>query len=805
MTIHELIDNFSNHLKQYGLNGDPYQQELYKWEIISKYHDKLDTDSPDFAKNISEMNFRNLWYATNQRGAIQGFAKYEPEEYRSLLKHLFDESLPLQMRVTAFTEGCNQLWDTKIKQLISGKETSASCDERLISCFLACKYPEKYPFYKNDVYLNLCELFGVESKKAGQKLVHFYDLLNENVIPLVKTNVELCEAVNAEVDQHGFIESLPLIAQTVIWNAMQQGLFSKKQIWLFLGGKDVNDYHFDEMYNDGVMALCGWDKVGDLSDYPDKESIDKRRQSVSDYQYNTGNLTGMLHAIANEMKEGDIVLAKYSKSDVVGMGTVTGDYRYDESSVYGKHCRNISWTHKGVWHCASILKEFGQNVFPAKALTNVTKAKYIPQIIKMIEGENKQGSTMPKQKYKEYIELLQETHNLVLTGAPGTGKTYMAQAIADEMGAETQFVQFHPSYDYTDFVEGLRPIDKDGQIGFERKDGVFKEFCKMAVEAMPEELDFSTAYDRLIEGIRNGAINSIPLKSGKDSAQLSVSSDSNIKWASPTEEGNISSNCVSKDRMKILYDKYNTKDQVTNLTSKDIKDVIGGCDSTYFWAVLNYVVEEISSAANRPEKQFVFIIDEINRGEASKIFGELFFAIDPGYRGKYDKKGKERKLPQTQYQNLVPKTDVFAKGFYVPKNVYILATMNDIDRSVESMDFAMRRRFTWKEVTPFDTADMLNDLPCAAEAKATMERLNSAISETDGLGAAYMVGPSYFLKLEDNGGDFGKLWTMNIEPLLKEYLRGFRKTKEILEKFKTAYFGTKVDETDNTDLLDEED
>ena len=160
---------------------------------------------------------------------------------------------------------------------------------------------------------------------------------------------------------------------------------------------------------------------------------------------------------------------------------------------------------------------------------------------------------------------------------------------------------------------------------------------------------------------------------------------------------------------------------------------------------------------------------------------------------------------QTQYQNLVPETDVFAKGFYVPENVYILATMNDIDRSVESMDFAMRRRFTWKDVTPADTEGMLDTLSCAAEAKSTMQRLNNAIADTDGLGAAYMIGPSYFLKLKDNGADFNKLWKMNIEPLLKEYLRGFRKTAEILEKFSKAYFNTNDSQPSDTPKLIDED
>ena len=200
-------------------------------------------------------------------------------------------------------------------------------------------------------------------------------------------------------------------------------------------------------------------------------------------------------------------------------------------------------------------------------------------------------------------------------------------------------------------------------------------------------------------------------------------------------------------------------------------------------------------------KDYVFIIDEINRGEVSKIFGELFYAIDPGYRGRNDIK------IQTQYQNLVPNTDVFANGFYVPNNVYILATMNDIDRSVESMDFAMRRRFTWLEVSPKQTQSMLDELlnpHFATEAKIKMLQLNTAISNADGLGDAYQIGPSYFLKLNDNGGNFQKLWDMNLAPLLHEYLRGTRKAKETLQKFSNAYFGKTTENSDDIEVQDED-
>ncbi len=438
--------------------------------------------------------------------------------------------------------------------------------------------------------------------------------------------------------------------------------------------------------------------------------------------------------------------------------------------------------------------------------------------------DNNQNDNESQMKYQLYMDLLRENRNLVLTGAPGTGKTFMAQAIAKEMGAEVKFVQFHPSYDYTDFVEGLRPVDNgNGQMGFERKDGVFKEFCKAAIVNISSDKDtkatvstfikgdFSTIYNSIVSDIKTG--NLIEYKTPYKVQSLAVDANDRIVFRANTDR----SRTEREDNVKLMFDYFVSKGirDLSKHTREDywslIKSLTNGKTSTidyieYGWLLqemLNRIDNEIDfSTANIDKvekKPFVMIIDEVNRGEASKIFGELFYAIDPGYRGKTDV------LVQTQYQNLVPDTDVFAKGFYVPDNVYILATMNDIDRSVESMDFAMRRRFTWKEVTPTDTQDMLDSLGVIAnEAKATMARLNEVIADTDGLGDAYMVGPSYFLKLASNGGDFEKLWIMNIEPLLKEYLRGFRKANETIEKFKEAYFAEEETTDNELDLVDED-
>ena len=473
--------------------------------------------------------------------------------------------------------------------------------------------------------------------------------------------------------------------------------------------------------------------------------------------------------------------------------SVEWNFPYPETPVIDKKTKNSMFFHlvEGI-EADNIIRLLG--IHSERLSSSIINPTHIPQL-----------------KYKEYIDLLAEAHNLVLTGAPGTGKTYMAQAIAEEMGAVTKFVQFHPSYDYTDFVEGLRPIEKnDGQIGFERKNGVFKEFCKDAIknlidseksiESLTKEMSWQEKLDRFVEdSIEEGT--KFKTVNGSEFVISEIKSHTIIIHNEQNEK--TTQVAVNADEILELL----TNDVPLNIV-RDIRNYFnrkfGTQPDSYAFVIAKTIramrqIMPVVEANKIDRKPFVFIIDEINRGEVSKIFGELFYAIDPGYRGKKDY------LVQTQYQNLVPETDIFAKGFYVPENVYILATMNDIDRSVESMDFAMRRRFTWKEVTPTDTEAMLDTLSCANEAKATMNRLNNVIAETEGLGASYMIGPSYFLKLGENGGDFLKLWKMNIEPLLKEYLRGFRKADEIIDRFSKAFFNVKEDTaTDQVELIDED-
>ena len=374
--------------------------------------------------------------------------------------------------------------------------------------------------------------------------------------------------------------------------------------------------------------------------------------------------------------------------------------------------------------------------------------------------------------------LLTANYNIVLTGAPGTGKTFLAKQIAKSMGATAdrcKLVQFHPSYDYTDFVEGLRPVGESGKLGFKRQDGVFKDFCKQAIAQKNNVLE--EAYNALLEDINSKKVVTIPLKT-KTSAALHVTEQKNIRWYSPKETNNISSNVVSLSRLKKLYEVYDTTDKLDSMTDivTGVTDIIGGCDATYFWGILRFLVEKMP----HQKLPYVFIIDEINRGEISKIFGELFFSIDAGYRGPTGR-------VQTQYQNLVPTDDEFYNGFYIPDNVYIIGTMNDIDRSLESMDFAMRRRFAWKEITVLSRQSMLDDESAWGEfgkpsqniideIKIRMNNLNACISDKYGddnlsakdkigLSDANQIGASYFLKyaLYNTLDD---LWNIHLNGLL---------------------------------------
>lgn len=326
-------------------------------------------------------------------------------------------------------------------------------------------------------------------------------------------------------------------------------------------------------------------------------------------------------------------------------------------------------------------------------------------------------------------------NQIIFTGAPGTGKTYsVREYVKDKTDNETEykFVQFHPSYDYSDFVEGLRPVNvgDSKKPSFVRMDGSFKSFCRMIVEKNLEAAGYG----------------------------------------------------LNKDTLEELYKSISNKKK--NNIELDPREAI-------------FV---------NGEKKYYFIVDEINRADLAKVFGELMFGLEESYRGienRFD----------TQYKNLVTYEivkeedeknvkakpmdfDCFKNGFFIPKNLVFIGTMNDIDRSVESFDFALRRRFQWEEIKANDVMEdalwgMRNkgviktsfDLSYVAKCIMSMNYELTSKDNKFGLSDAYHIGPAYFKKVSGDSFDevresLANIFDRNVQSIIREYLRG-RNPKDV--------------------------
>lgn len=329
---------------------------------------------------------------------------------------------------------------------------------------------------------------------------------------------------------------------------------------------------------------------------------------------------------------------------------------------------------------------------------------------------------------------------IVKYGAPGTGKTYQARQQTSLLfdiwkeefapnsnlthASQIELVQFHPSFSYEDFMEGLRPVlDGNGDAQLTLQNGVFKEFCR---------------------------------NSGKweiDVCGLGLDRD----WESITiDELRTHREKLTGDHWQYIFE--------TSDASKLISDAV---------------------------PPFFFIIDEVNRAELSRVFGELMYCLE--YRGV---KGSVK----TQYANLNNESTGMLQTdqgylFFIPTNIYLIGTMNTIDRSVESFDFALRRRFRWEEVTP-DTGLLryhLNQfcktwVPLADN----LERLNTQIANEPLLGHDYQIGHAYLMNLKyatslTVAEVRERVWDDYIRPLLQEYLRGTGKEAELIGSFGKAF------------------
>lgn len=484
-------------------------------------------------------------------------------------------------------------------------------------------------------------------------------------------------------------------------------------------------------------------------------------------------------------------------------------YNYDNGRQFVIYCWNIFSTILFVQEC---LKRFGETgdqfilTYRDKEENETEKTENEAALTEELAQQFK-GYRNP------YSSMLIESKNIIFRGAPGTGKSYLAKEIAadiisngyfaeytllsQEQKKQVEFVQFHPNYDYSDFVEGLRPkVNDDGSMGFDLQDGVFKKFVARArrnyedsqksTETIEKEVSVKVAIEDFFSSIELGTDE---FKTINGNAFYITSVDE--KHINISIPGNASINklTLNIDEIKKMLESgadFEKIKDVTNFFGKQFATQGYSYDFAIYKAIKAKKIAKPQATARQEDlKKFIFIIDEINRGEISKIFGELFFSIDPGYRGRAGE-------VSTQYANLHSDPD---ERFFIPENVYIIGTMNDIDRSVDSFDFAMRRRFRFIELKADERLEMLATLEneeLEAEAIRRMVALNKVIASVEDLSHDYQIGASYFLKLKTLS--FNQLWTDYLQPLLQEYIQGMYDEGSIMNQFAKAYGYRKPDE-----------
>jgi hypothetical protein len=626
-------------------------EERFKWEAVKWFRDHWDFNAPDFAKMlaISLEKFAGMlsgykYYAYKM---ITLFADDEPETVKNWFVDLFSENTPLdkraedfQNKVKAFTVG--------MKHPETGNDIGHFQDHRAISVYLSAHNPDKNFLYKYSVYNDFANKIGYQLPKYNAKtILTDNSALMETILSVIKDDSELITLHKNRLDENcEKDENLHLLAHDIAYFGANTAKLTR--YWIYSPGEGANKW--DIFFDAGIMAIRYSDgNLGDLSEYKTKSKLKE--------DSGLGTMDALCcWQFANEIQIDDVIFVKKGVSKIIGRGVVTGNYQYvTDKAIDGYfHIRNVKWTDKGEWDYPQIM---GVKKAPIKTLTDFTP---YPDLVQAIEEFFQEPIIDPPPKIytkKHFLEevyltesdydtlagLLDKHKNLILQGAPGVGKTYIAKRLAYSiMGVKDEsrvrMIQFHQSYSYENFIMGYFPAKE----GFEVVEGTFYKFCEEA--------------------------------------------------------------------------------------RKDDKD-----------------------------KPYFFIIDEINRGNLSKIFGELLMLIEA------DKRGETLRL---LYRG---------ENFSVPENVHIIGLMNTADRSLALIDFALRRRFKFFTINPaFDNDSFRDHLerinnPKLNELIETIRKLNREIASDTMLGAGYQIGHDSFCDKYYDDISLKNIVEYTLIPLLEEY------------------------------------
>ena len=543
-----------------------------------------------------------------------------------------------------------------------------------------------------------------------------------------------------------------------------------KRYWLYSPGEQ--SVKWEEFYNEGIMAI-GWDELGDLKNYADRKSILEAlmdNYGGGEDQPNNVSAIDDFYNGENKINIGDIVIVKRGTKTLLGYGKIISDYYFDEERAAYKHCRKVKWLKKGVWDAKDNL--------PRKTLTDTTleKAQYLLNIM----NEN-----INKQENNHMIELLKYKPQIILQGPPGTGKTREAKRIAkallglgenDSLEDNEQFklIQFHPSYSYEDFVRGIvaKPNEEGNGIVYTAENKILGAFAKEAfnnwhkaqqsTQTLKEEEVFEAFIEHIKEELAQSEDYKYPLT---EAVYLFDADDKRFKYKGDNWEVHSKGLNMKFSEIKKIIDSNTTerKDIIKNYNLEALTRQM----STYFLRIVEKYYEfreNYKPTVDKiPLKNYVLVVDEINRANLSAVLGELIYALE--YRGE---------AVQSMYaiegeNNLI-----------LPPNLYIIGTMNTADRSVGHIDYAIRRRFAFVNVLPKELEGDFDKNLFKAVSELFIENYDEHISNPNiELKGAQTLSPefkpedvwlghSYFIT---KNTPINIRWEYEIKPILFEYVK----------------------------------
>lgn len=626
------------------------------------------------------------------------------------------------------------------------------------------------PVY-NLVILKILSIYFPQKFLAIGKPNVLFDCANAVPIPQMKLN-----ASNAILINYSCKQSLLNFAEFKNWpneklNQFIWQNFNKKEIpqssnpiqyWLYSPGERAR--FFDTFYQEGIMAL-GWDELGDLNQYASKKEIQEKIQEIQQDESQRMNDVMANFEFVSKVKINDVVIVKRGRRELLGYGIVTSDYYFDDNRTQFKSCRKVDWKIKGNWSTDHDLV--------LKTLTEISKYKT------EVQGFENYGQRLLSQMTTNSISPsttfnMKHPLNTIFYGPPGTGKTYHtilrsaeiianrkienfaeAQAIFQEnLGKRIEFITFHQNYSYEDFIQGLRPIkNTSAQLSFEVKDGIFKQIADQAKRnyqasqqkesaKRPFEEVFQEYFSPLIEG--DELEMEIPMK--KASFYITEIGNKSIDFR---KANGGTSHTLSINTLRQMYLSEHTL-QIQGLAS-------------YYAPLLQQLLvlgkSKSTKSSPTPLQSYVIIIDEINRANISRVFGELITLIEPDKR-----LGAKHEL-----QIKLPSEEVFC----IPQNLYIIGTMNTADKSIALLDIALRRRFDFEAMYPIYE---VSGQPIAHS--SLLQQLNEEIIRSKG--HDFQIGHAYFM---DESSDLVQIMNQKVIPLLMEYfMNDGDEVKRILQK-----------------------